>query len=118
MSAVLTGLVPYPMLNDAAPVAVALQAHPALNWLTTRAGVSSVILGARSEEQLADNLAAATWSLSEEELRQLDDLTTPRILYPYWHQWNTSRGRLGAMSDRRRRYSWSGTRALSATSPS
>jgi basic amino acid/polyamine antiporter, APA family len=50
MSAVLTGMVPYAMLNDAAPVAVALQAHPALNWLTTwvivgaLAGLTSVIL--------------------------------------------------------------------------
>jgi basic amino acid/polyamine antiporter, APA family len=50
MSAVLTGMVPYPMLNDAAPVAVALQAHPALDWLTTwviigaLAGLTSVIL--------------------------------------------------------------------------
>ncbi len=50
MSAVLTGLVPYPQLNDAAPVAVALQAHPALNWLTSwvivgaLAGLTSVIL--------------------------------------------------------------------------
>jgi len=61
-------------------------AQVALNWLTTRAGISSIILGARTEEQLADNLGAATWSLSEEEVRQLDDLTVPRILYPYWHQ--------------------------------
>jgi APA family basic amino acid/polyamine antiporter len=50
MSAVLTGLLPYPKLNDAAPVAVALQAHPALNWLTgwvvvgALAGLTSVIL--------------------------------------------------------------------------
>ncbi|HVY82934.1 MAG TPA: amino acid permease [Steroidobacteraceae bacterium] len=50
MSAVLTGLVPYPQLNDAAPVAVALQAHPELNWLTiwvivgALAGLTSVIL--------------------------------------------------------------------------
>jgi APA family basic amino acid/polyamine antiporter len=50
MSAVLTGLVPYPQLNDAAPVAVALQAHPGLNWLTiwvivgALAGLTSVIL--------------------------------------------------------------------------
>jgi APA family basic amino acid/polyamine antiporter len=50
MSAVLTGMVPYPMLNDAAPVVVALQAHPALDWLTTwvifgaLAGLTSVIL--------------------------------------------------------------------------
>jgi basic amino acid/polyamine antiporter, APA family len=50
MSAVLTGLVPYPQLNDAAPVAVALQAHPELSWLTfwvvvgALAGLTSVIL--------------------------------------------------------------------------
>jgi len=50
MAAVLTGMVPFKMLNDAAPVAVALQAHPALNWLTTwviigaLAGLTSVIL--------------------------------------------------------------------------
>jgi basic amino acid/polyamine antiporter, APA family len=50
MSAVLTGLLPYPKLNDAAPVAVALQAHPGLNWLTgwvelgALAGLTSVIL--------------------------------------------------------------------------
>jgi basic amino acid/polyamine antiporter, APA family len=50
MSAVLTGLLPYPKLNDAAPVAVALQAHPELNWLTfwvivgALAGLTSVIL--------------------------------------------------------------------------
>jgi len=50
MSGVLTGMVPYPQLNDAAPVAVALQAHPELNWLTiwviigALAGLTSVIL--------------------------------------------------------------------------
>jgi basic amino acid/polyamine antiporter, APA family len=50
MSAVLTGLVPYPKLNDAAPVVVALQAHPELSWLTlwvvvgALAGLTSVIL--------------------------------------------------------------------------
>jgi APA family basic amino acid/polyamine antiporter len=50
MSGVLTGMVPYPQLNDAAPVAVALQAHPGLDWLTdwvivgAIAGLTSVIL--------------------------------------------------------------------------
>src|SRR5207237_10258264 len=56
----------------------------ALNWLTRRAGVSSVILGARTEEQLADNLGATNWSLSGQELQQLNDQTVPRIIYPYW----------------------------------
>jgi aryl-alcohol dehydrogenase-like predicted oxidoreductase len=61
-------------------------AQVALNWLTHRAGVSSVLLGARTEEQLADNLGAASWTLNEDEVHRLDDLTVPRILYPYWHQ--------------------------------
>ena len=58
----------------------------ALNWLTRRAGVSSVILGARTEDQLRDNLGATDWTLAPDELQRLNDLTQPRILYPYWHQ--------------------------------
>ena len=58
----------------------------ALNWLTRRAGVSSVILGARTEDQLQDNLGATDWTLAPDELQRLNDLTQPRILYPYWHQ--------------------------------
>jgi aryl-alcohol dehydrogenase-like predicted oxidoreductase len=61
-------------------------AQVALSWLTRRAGVSSVLIGARTEEQLADNLNAVTWALSDAELSPLDDPTVPRILYPYWHQ--------------------------------
>jgi len=61
-------------------------AQVALNWLTRRAGVSSVLIGARTEEQLADNLNASTWILSDEELGRLEELTLPRLLYPYWHQ--------------------------------
>jgi aryl-alcohol dehydrogenase-like predicted oxidoreductase len=66
-------------------------AQVALNWLTRRAGVSSVLIGARTEEQLADNLNAATWNLSDEELSRLDELTAPRILYPYWQQQSSAR---------------------------
>jgi aryl-alcohol dehydrogenase-like predicted oxidoreductase len=73
-------------VNEIAEARGVSSAQIAINWLTTREGVSSVIIGARTGEQLADNLAATTWSLSEEELRQLDELTLPRILYPYWHQ--------------------------------
>ena len=70
-------------------------AQVSLNWLTRRAGVSSVIVGARTEEQLIDNLRAATWTLTDEELQQLNDLTQPRIIYPYWHQQFSAAGRLG-----------------------
>jgi aryl-alcohol dehydrogenase-like predicted oxidoreductase len=69
-------------------------AQIALNWLTRRAGVSSIIVGARTDEQLKDNLAAASWTMSDEELQRLNDLTVPRILYPYWHQQFSAAGRL------------------------
>ena len=70
-------------------------AQVALNWLTRRTGVSSVIVGARNEEQLADNLAAVNWTLTNEELEQLNDLTVPRIIYPYWHQQFSAASPLG-----------------------
>jgi aryl-alcohol dehydrogenase-like predicted oxidoreductase len=55
----------------------------ALNWVARRAGVGSIILGARSSEQLADNLAAATWSLSDAELARLDEASAVPPPYPY-----------------------------------
>jgi aryl-alcohol dehydrogenase-like predicted oxidoreductase len=67
----------------------------ALNWLTRRAGVSSVILGARTEEQLVDNLRSVSWTLTADELQRLNELTVPRIIYPYWHQQFSAAGRLG-----------------------
>jgi aryl-alcohol dehydrogenase-like predicted oxidoreductase len=79
----------YDVVEVVADIAEARGVSPsqvALNWLTRRAGVSSVLIGARTEEQLADNLNVATWALSDEELTRLDELTVPRMLYPYWHQ--------------------------------
>ena len=58
----------------------------ALNWLLRRPGISSVILGARNETQLRENLGAAVWSLSEEEVRRLDAASEVPEIYPYWHQ--------------------------------
>jgi len=58
----------------------------ALNWLLARPGVSSVILGARTEAQLVDNLAAASWSLTAEEMRQLDFASQTPVVYPNSHQ--------------------------------
>ena len=58
----------------------------ALNWLRSRPGVSSVLVGARSMAQLEDNLAAATWSLDEQELGALDEVSQVPLPYPYWHQ--------------------------------
>jgi aryl-alcohol dehydrogenase-like predicted oxidoreductase len=69
-------------------------AQVALAWLLGRPGVTSVIVGARTEEQLADNLAAAELALSAEERARLDEVSEPRLLYPYWHQAKTAMDRL------------------------
>jgi aryl-alcohol dehydrogenase-like predicted oxidoreductase len=54
----------------------------ALNWVSSRAGVTSVIVGARTEEQLRDNLAAASWSLKPEEISKLDQVSATPVPYP------------------------------------
>ena len=70
-------------------------AQVALAWLLGRPGVSSLVIGARTEEQLADNLAAAELELSAEERARLDELSAPPLIYPHWHQAKTSADRLG-----------------------
>jgi aryl-alcohol dehydrogenase-like predicted oxidoreductase len=70
-------------------------AQVALAWLLTRPAVSSVIIGARTDEQLADNLRAASLTLSEAERDRLERVSRPPLLYPYWHQMATSAARLG-----------------------
>jgi aryl-alcohol dehydrogenase-like predicted oxidoreductase len=47
--------------------------------------VASVIVGARTDEQLADNLKAAELELSEEERRRLDEVSALPLIYPFWH---------------------------------
>ena len=51
-------------------------------------GVTSVIVGVRSLAQLYDNLAAATWSLTAEEVSCLDKVSTTPLPYTYWHSTN------------------------------
>ena len=70
-------------------------AQVALAWLLGRPGVCSVVVGARTEEQLADNLGAADLELSDDERARLDEVSAPPLLYPYWHQAKTSSDRLG-----------------------
>src|SRR4051812_13037049 len=70
-------------------------AQVALAWLLGRPGVTSVVIGARTDEQLADNLGAADLELSADERARLDGLSEPPLLYPYWHQLKTSSDRLG-----------------------
>jgi aryl-alcohol dehydrogenase-like predicted oxidoreductase len=55
----------------------------ALNWIARKAGVSSIIIGARSIAQLKDNLAAATWSLNDTQIARLDQVSATELAYPY-----------------------------------
>jgi aryl-alcohol dehydrogenase-like predicted oxidoreductase len=58
----------------------------ALNWLLRKPTVSTVIIGARNEAQLRDNLAAASFSLTAEQVARLDEASQAPVPYPYWHQ--------------------------------
>jgi aryl-alcohol dehydrogenase-like predicted oxidoreductase len=71
-------------------------AQVALAYLLGRPAVTSLVIGARTGEQLADNLAAAELTLSDEERARLDEVSAPTLLYPYWHQAKTARDRLSA----------------------
>ena len=58
----------------------------AFNWLTTRPTVASVIVGARNEKQLRENLGAVGWTLTPDQMARLDAASATTIPYPYWHQ--------------------------------
>jgi aryl-alcohol dehydrogenase-like predicted oxidoreductase len=58
----------------------------ALNWLLQRPTISSVIFGARTEEQLRQNLGAVGWNLTAEQVVTLDKASATQPVYPYWHQ--------------------------------
>jgi aryl-alcohol dehydrogenase-like predicted oxidoreductase len=58
----------------------------ALNWLLNRPSVATIIMGARNEEQLRQNLGAVGWSLTAEQIAALDAASTQTLAYPYWHQ--------------------------------
>ncbi len=61
-------------------------AQVALNWLLQRPTVSSIIIGARNEEQLRQNLACTGWNLTPEQIKKLDAVSEVPTTYPYWHQ--------------------------------
>jgi aryl-alcohol dehydrogenase-like predicted oxidoreductase len=58
----------------------------ALNWLLRKPTVASVIIGARNEQQLRDNLAATSFVLTSSQVAKLDEASAPQVAYPYWHQ--------------------------------
>jgi len=59
----------------------------ALNWVLHRPTVSTIIIGARNEVQLRDNLSAAEFRLTPEQVARLDAVSARPPIYPYWHQW-------------------------------
>ncbi len=61
-------------------------AQVSINWLLAKPGVTSVILGARTEDQLLDNLGAASFRLGADEVARLDAAGPGRVPYPHWHQ--------------------------------
>ena len=69
-------------------------AQVALAYTLGKPAVTSLIIGARTAEQLADNLAAASLSLTADERARLDAASAPPLIYPYWHQAKTARDRL------------------------
>jgi aryl-alcohol dehydrogenase-like predicted oxidoreductase len=69
-------------------------AQVALAYTLGKPAVTSLVIGARTSEQLADNLAAASLTLAGSERELLDKISTPPLIYPYWHQARTASDRL------------------------
>ena len=61
-------------------------AQVAINWLLQRPTVSNIIIGARNEEQLKENLGAVGWNLTTDQVKKLDAVSETPTIYPYWHQ--------------------------------
>ncbi|MGD0557047.1 MAG: aldo/keto reductase [Streptosporangiaceae bacterium] len=84
------------VLYDVASARNASPAQVALAWLLGRPAVTSLVIGARTDEQLRDNLGAASLVLSADERSALDKISVPDLIYPHWHQANTATDRLSA----------------------
>ena len=84
---------------DIAAARAAAPAQVALAWLLTRPAVTSLVIGARTEAQLAQNLGAADLRLTDEERTRLDAVSAAPLLYPYWHQAKLAADRLSPADD-------------------
>jgi aryl-alcohol dehydrogenase-like predicted oxidoreductase len=69
-------------------------AQVALAWLLARPGITSVVVGARTEEQLTSNLGVVDLTLTPEEHARLEAVSRPTLIYPYWHHRSTAADRL------------------------
>jgi aryl-alcohol dehydrogenase-like predicted oxidoreductase len=82
------------VINEVATARGVSGAQVALAWLLQRPLVASVIVGGRNFAQFEDNLKAAELKLSDEEIKKLDAVSRPPLIYPYWHQSFTAQDRL------------------------
>ncbi len=71
-------------------------AQVTLAWLLTRPTVATLVIAARTEAQLVDNLAAINLELSEEEVAEIETVSRPDLPYPLWHQAANASDRLSA----------------------
>ncbi|MBC7810953.1 MAG: aldo/keto reductase [Burkholderiales bacterium] len=76
------------VMSEVAAEAGKTVAQVALNWVLQRPTVSSIIIGARNEDQLRQNLEAVGWNLTPEQMAKLDTASEREMIYPYWHQSN------------------------------
>ena len=74
-------------LNEIAEETNKTIAQVAINWLLQRPTVSSVLIGARNEEQLKQNIESVGWNLTTDQIRKLDEASVVSPIYPYWQQW-------------------------------
>jgi aryl-alcohol dehydrogenase-like predicted oxidoreductase len=74
------------VLDDVAKETEKTVTQVALNWLLQRPTVCNLVLGARTEEQLKQNLGATGWKLSPDQIKRLDAVSEKTPAYPYWHQ--------------------------------
>jgi aryl-alcohol dehydrogenase-like predicted oxidoreductase len=84
------------VLVDIAGAHGASPAQVALAWLLGKPAVTSVIIGARTDEQLRDNLGGADLTLTADDRAALDKVSAPELIYPHWHQLATVNDRLSA----------------------
>lgn len=74
------------VLDEVAEESGKTLAQISLNWLLQRPTVSSLVVGARNEEQLRQNLGAVGWKLTPTQIAKLDAASSSPAIYPYWHQ--------------------------------
>ncbi|SDQ24447.1 aldo/keto reductase [Actinopolyspora saharensis] len=88
----------YDTIEEVVEIAQSHGASPAqiaLAYLLRKPAVSSLVIGARKDEQLRDNLGAAEVRLSDEEFARLDEISAPWLIYPHWHQAAVAADRFG-----------------------